>query len=134
MISRRSLLASTLLIALPSRLVYAQDYPSRLIRIVAAASPGSATDMLARHLAAELGEVFNQATLVENKVGAGGNIAIDHVAKSPPGGYTLLVVYSMPYTNPWVAKTNYDPVKDFAPVARVVSSGLVMVTGTNSRF
>ncbi len=134
MISRRSLLASSLLIALPGRHAYALDYPSRLIRIVAAASPGSATDMLARHLAAELGEDFSQATVVENKVGAGGNIAIDFVANSPADGYTLLVVYSMLYTNPWIAKTNYDPVKDFEPVARVVSSGLVMVTGTASRF
>ena len=134
MLSRRSLLAAPLLGALPFGTARAQDYPARLIRFVVSTSPGAANDVVARYIATALGKAWNQPIIVENKMGAAGNIATDFVAKAAGDGYTLLVTYSPHYTNPWLEKTSYDPVKDFEPIARVASSGLIMVTATNSRF
>lgn len=134
MITRRALLAAPLLCVLPFRATHAQDYPTRLIRMVLPISQGSATDMTARYIAIALGKEWNQPIIVENKTGASGNIATELVARAPADGYTLLVTYSPHYTNFLLDKTNYDPVKDFEPIARIASSSLVLVTAANSRF
>jgi tripartite-type tricarboxylate transporter receptor subunit TctC len=100
----------------------AQDqYPSRPVRIVVSFSAGGPTDIVGRIFAAKLSELLNQQFFVENKVGAGGNIGADQVAKSAPDGYTLLVAtVSTHAINPGLySKMPYDPVKDFAPVAQV---------------
>jgi tripartite-type tricarboxylate transporter receptor subunit TctC len=100
----------------------AQDaYPARPVRIVVSFSAGGPTDIVGRVIAAKLSELLNQQFFVENKVGAGGNIGADQVAKSAPDGYTLLVAtVSTHAINPGLyAKMPYDPVKDFAPVAQV---------------
>ena len=100
----------------------AQDqYPNRPVRIVVSFSAGGPTDIVGRIFAAKLSELLNQQFFVENKVGAGGNIGADQVAKSAPDGYTLLVAtVSTHAINPGLySKMPYDPVKDFAPVAQV---------------
>jgi tripartite-type tricarboxylate transporter receptor subunit TctC len=98
-----------------------EQYPNRPVRIVVSFSAGGPTDIVGRIFAAKLSELLNQQFFVENKVGAGGNIGADMVAKSPADGYTLLVAtVSTHAINPGLyAKMPYDPVKDFAPVAQV---------------
>ena len=71
--------------------VSAQTYPNRTIRVVATFPPGGATDILARMVAQKLNERFGQPAVVENRVGGGGNIGAEFVAKSEPDGYTLLI-------------------------------------------
>ena len=96
----------------------AQPYPSRPLRFVVGFTPGGGVDINARLLAAKMGELLGQQVVVENKPGAGTNIANELVAKSPADGYTLL------FTSPAVAinmslyrAPPYDALRDFAGVA-----------------
>src|SRR3954451_5901982 len=96
----------------------AQPYPSRPIKIVVPATTGGAIDLIARSLAEKMSVPLGQPVIVENKPGAANNLGTDFVAKSPPDGYTLVIVASSHATNKWLYKNlPYDPVKDFAPVA-----------------
>src|SRR5436190_853072 len=96
-------------------------YPNRPCRIVVSFSAGGPTDIVGRIFAQKLSELLGQQFYVENKVGAGGNIGADQVAKSSPDGYTLLVAtVSTHAINPGLySKMPYDPLKDFAPIAHV---------------
>jgi tripartite-type tricarboxylate transporter receptor subunit TctC len=97
--------------------VAAQTYPSRSVKIVVPATPGGAIDLIARTLAEKLTGSLGQPVVVENKPGASNNLGTDFVAKSPPDGYTLVIVASSHATNKHLFKAlPYDPVKDFAPV------------------
>jgi len=98
-----------------------EHYPNRPVRIVVSFSAGGPTDIVGRIIGAKLGELLGQQFFVENKVGAGGNIGADMVAKAAPDGYTLLVAtVSTHAINPGLyGKMPYDPIKDFAPVAQV---------------
>ncbi|TMI99988.1 MAG: tripartite tricarboxylate transporter substrate binding protein [Alphaproteobacteria bacterium] len=122
--SRRTLilLAALATLGLPGPPANAEDqYPSRPVRIVVSFSAGGPTDIVGRVIAQKLSELLGQQFFVENKVGAGGNIGADQVAKSAPDGYTLLVAtVSTHAINPGLyARMPYDPVKDFAPIAQV---------------
>jgi len=102
--------------------VKAEDkYPSRPVRIVVSFSAGGPTDTVARVMGAKMGDLLGQQFVVENKVGAGGNIGADLVAKAPPDGYTLLMAtVSTHAINPGLYKNMpYDPVRDFAPIGQV---------------
>jgi tripartite-type tricarboxylate transporter receptor subunit TctC len=96
----------------------AESWPTRPVRFVVPFAPGGTTDILARLVAAKASEDFGQQFIVENKAGAGGNIAADHVARSEPDGYTFLI--GTPGThviNRFVFRSlSYDQLKDFAPV------------------
>src|SRR5262249_5176586 len=96
-------------------------YPSKPARIVVSFSAGGPTDTVARVMGARMGELLGQQFLVENKVGAGGNIGADLVAKSPADGYTLLMAtVSTHAINPGLyKKMPYDAVRDFAPIGQV---------------
>src|SRR5213075_1199960 len=95
----------------------AQPYPSRPVKIVVPATPGDAIDLIARTLGEKLTGTLGQPVVVENKPGAANNLGTDFVAKSPPDGYTLLIVASSHATNKHLYKDlQYDPVKDFEPV------------------
>src|SRR2546423_252279 len=98
-----------------------ETYPNRPGRIVVPFAAGGPTDIVGRIFAQKLSELLGQQFYVENKVGAGGNIGADQVAKSPPDGYTLLVAtVSTHAINPGLySKMPYDPLKDFAPIAHV---------------
>ncbi|HWP14345.1 MAG TPA: tripartite tricarboxylate transporter substrate binding protein [Xanthobacteraceae bacterium] len=98
-----------------------ETYPNRPVRIVVPFSAGGPTDIVGRVFAQKLSELIGQQFYVENKVGAGGNIGADVVAKSPPDGYTLLVAtVSTHAINPGLySKMPYDPLKDFAPISHV---------------
>ena len=102
---------------LVSGMVAAQPYPSRTVRIVVPATPGGAIDLIARTLAEKLTTSLGQPVVVENKPGASNNLGTDFVAKSPPDGYTLVIVASSHATNKHLFKQMpFDPIKDFEPV------------------
>jgi len=95
----------------------AQGFPSRSVKIVVPATPGGGIDLIARSLAEKLTVSLGQPVLVENKPGASNNLGTDFVAKSPPDGYTLVIIASSHATNKHMFKVlPYDPVKDFEPV------------------
>ena len=97
------------------------NYPSKPVRIIVSFSAGGPTDIVARVVGAKMGDLLGQQFVVENRVGAGGNIGADQVAKSPPDGYTLLMAtVSTHAINPGLYRNMpYDPVRDFAPVAQI---------------
>jgi tripartite-type tricarboxylate transporter receptor subunit TctC len=96
-------------------------YPNRPVRVVVPFAAGGPTDIVGRIIGQKLSELLGQQFFVENKLGAGGNIGADTVAKSPADGYTLLVAtVSTHAINPGLyGKMPYDPVRDFSPVAQV---------------
>jgi tripartite-type tricarboxylate transporter receptor subunit TctC len=105
----------------------AQAYPNRPIKLIIPFAAGGAVDVLARVLAAKLGEGLGQTVIVESRPGAGGNIATDAVAKSPPDGYTILqTTNGFAITPALYRKLPFSP-SDFAPVTQLVSSMLVLV-------
>ena len=106
----------------------AQTYPARPIRWVAPFPPGGTTDIVARIVAEKLTEVFGQQVTLDNRPGAGGNIAAEIVVKAPADGYTLLTGFPGLAINPSLyAKMNYDPLKDLAPVILISAAPLLMV-------
>lgn len=110
----------------------AQDYPSRPIQFIVPSTPGTTGDQLARTLGPRLTQRWNVPVVVDNKVGAGGSLGIEFVAKAPPDGYTFLFSATAFSTLPALrSKLPYDPVKSFAPVILLGSSPLVLAV-TNS--
>ncbi len=106
----------------------AQQFPSRPIRLVVGFAPGGGVDINARLLAPKLSEYLGQQVVVENKPGAGTNIANEFVAKSPADGYTLLLGSSGTITNaPAVYKNiTYDPVRDLTAIAAIQTTPMVL--------
>ena len=105
----------------PWQAVHAQPaWPSRTIKFVNIAPPGTAPDTYNRIYAERLSKVLNVPVIIENRPGVAGNIASDVVAKAPPDGYTLLYAVSSSFTvNPWIySKLTFDPEKDFQPGSR----------------
>jgi tripartite-type tricarboxylate transporter receptor subunit TctC len=112
----------------------AQDYPTRTIRIVVAFPPGGPTDFVARLMADKLKSSLGQNVIIENKPGANAAIGADYVAKSDPDGHTLFFTTSGAVAiNPNMrADLPYDPVRDFAPVSRLVNLMEVLVVKADS--
>lgn len=106
-----------------------QPYPSQAIKIVVPYPPGGATDLLARKMAEQMSPRLGQPVIVENRAGAGGTIGSQYVARANPDGYTLVVgVTGSHAISPFLAaQPAYDPVKDFAPVALLVTAPLILV-------
>lgn len=119
---------SALLIAAPQG-TFAQSYPTKPIRLLVPYAAGGATDIMARVVAQKLSENLGQQMVVENRPGAGGNIAADAVAKAAPDGYTLFFGSTGPLViNPSLyAKLSFEPVKDFAPIGLVGDMPLFLV-------
>lgn len=107
----------------------AQDYPARAVRVVVPNAPGSLNDTVARLVFSRVGETFGQQFIVDNRPGAGGNIAAELVARSPADGYTLLnAVNTIMVVNPFLySKLGYDPLRDFEPVSMLVKISEVLV-------
>ena len=107
---------------------WGQAYPARPIRWVAPFPPGGTTDIVARIVAEKLTEALGQQVSLDNRPGAGGNIAAEIVVKAPADGYTVLTGFPGLAINPSLyAKMNYDPLKDLAPVILISSAPLLMV-------
>ena len=107
----------------------AQGYPSRPVKLVVPFPAGSATDQIARVIGQQLQEALGQPFVVDNKAGAQGSIAAAEVAKASPDGYTLMVTTNTPQAAnvSLFKKLNYDPVKDFAPIARLGTISFVLM-------
>ena len=98
----------------------AQPYPSKPVRIVVPASPGGASDLVARLVAAQLSETLGQPFIVENRVTSGGIVGTQQVAESPPDGHTLLATFDTFASNALLFKSlKWDPIRDFAPVMQL---------------
>lgn len=108
----------------------AADYPNRPVRVIVPFGAGSATDVVARTIGQNLGEALGQAMVIDNRAGANGTIGAELAAKSPKDGYTLLMSTNTPSAAApsLMKKINYDPVKDFAPIARIGTIAFVLVT------
>lgn len=107
----------------------AADYPDHPITLIVSAAPGGTTDIAARLISVPLAKALGQTVVVENRPGASGGIAAQAVARAKPDGYTLLLQYSgYQVITPSVMKNiGWDPIKDFAPVANVLSAPQVVV-------
>jgi tripartite-type tricarboxylate transporter receptor subunit TctC len=106
----------------------AQIYPTRALRVVVPAAPGGGTDILARLLAPQVGELLGQTMLVDNRPGGATNIGTEHVARSSADGYTVLMASTPHAINATLfPKLAFDPVKDFAPVTLLATVQTVLV-------
>ena len=138
-LTRRQILKATL--ALPfvgSRPAFSQQqYPSRPIKIIVPASAGTSIDAITRFFSDPLAKRLNTAIVVENKSGAGGLLGYTAAAKAAPDGYTLILTGIPLYLLPLFSEARepaYDPLKDFAPIARVARVPLAMVVPSDSPY
>jgi tripartite-type tricarboxylate transporter receptor subunit TctC len=108
---------------------WTQGYPAKPVRILVGFSAGSTTDLIARVLATKMGEGIGQPVVVDNRPGAGANIAAELVAKSAPDGYTLLLANAGLATAATAyVKLNYNALRDLAPVSQVSATPHILVT------
>jgi tripartite-type tricarboxylate transporter receptor subunit TctC len=106
----------------------AQSYPAKALRLVVPTSTGGVTDVVARLVAPRLASALGEPVIVENRVGAGGVLGTEAVARAAPDGYTLLAVLDSFTTNPYLFKNvPYDVARDFAPISLLVRSPQVVV-------
>jgi tripartite-type tricarboxylate transporter receptor subunit TctC len=115
-------------LALPAFTVRAetQPYPTKPIKIIVGFAAGGGSDFIARLLAQKLTEKFRQTVIVDNKPGAGGNLAADAALKSPPDGYTLFLTAASYTVNPAIYKLNVDPLKDVTPIAQLARGPFIV--------
>lgn len=131
--TRRTLLAAAIAaIAAFSTLTtapaWAQDYPSKPIRLVVPFPPGGSSDAMGRLISDKLGGLLKQSVVVDNKAGAGGLIGTDAVAKSAPDGYTLVLVDVFHASTPiYTRKMPYDAVRDFTPISLIGRSPAFLI-------
>ncbi len=128
--SRRQILhlaAVATVLPAASRFAWAQAYPSRPVHLVAGYPPGLTPDIVGRLIAQSLSQRLGQQVVVDNRPGAGSNIATEIVVRAPPDGYTLLVVTFANAVNATLYKgLNFDIVRDIAPVVGTFQSPLIM--------
>ena len=119
---------ATVLAILATSSAFAQTYPNRPIRVLVPFAAGGAVDTLARLIALKLSETLGQSVIIENRAGAGGNLASDVLAKSAPDGYTVLQTVNGIAISPSLYKTlPFDVHKDFIAVTQLVRSQLILV-------
>ena len=127
---KRSIAAAAgLVLALAAPAAWSQAWPTKPIKILVGVTPGGTTDTLARFLGQEMAKDLGQPVVVENRAGAGGNIAAEAVARSAPDGYTLLFVNTSHSVNMGLygSRVPYDAVKDFTPVTQVSTGPAVLI-------
>jgi tripartite-type tricarboxylate transporter receptor subunit TctC len=109
-----------------------QTYPMRPVHLMVGQAAGSSSDILARLMGQWLSERLGQQFIVEDRPGAGGNIATEAVVRAPADGYTLFVA-ALPQIAilPALSKPSYDPVADFAPISKIATSPFVLVVNPN---
>ena len=130
---RQYLALAALLTAFLASSSHAQTYPNRPIRLIVPFAAGGAVDVLARLLAGKLSDQVGQPVIVENRAGAGGTLAADQVAKSPPDGYTILQNTNGAAIAPALYNSlPFDAINDFAPVTQLVASNLIVVASPKS--
>ena len=106
----------------------AQAYPTKPVRMVLPFAAGAPSDLLGRMIAQRMSEQMGQGVIADNRAGAGGTIAVAHVAKSPPDGHTILVTSPVIALGPLLySNVGYDPTRDLVPIARLVTIENVML-------
>ena len=106
----------------------AQTYPNKPIRMVVGFPPGGGNDLLARTVSPKLSELVGQSVVVDNRPGAGGNVAAEFVSRATPDGYTILVMSSShPIQKLLKRDLKYDPIADFTPLARLAQYAYILV-------
>ena len=107
---------------------YAQTYPSKPIRFVVGFPPGGGNDLLARTVGPKLSEIMSQTVVVDNRPGAGGNLAAEQISRAAPDGYTILMMSSShPIQKLLKPELGYDPIADFTPLARLAAYSYILV-------
>ena len=135
MTSRRLWIQGVSALMLPAAVsAQTRKFPEKTIRFVVPFSAGGGGDIVARFMAQRLSERVGQPVVVENRVGAGGNLGSDYVLKSPPDGYTLLNMSSTYPIQAAVSKLPFDPIADLQAIAMISRDPAVVVVGSNSRF
>jgi tripartite-type tricarboxylate transporter receptor subunit TctC len=134
---RASLLLAAALVAFTSTGVSAQSYPNQPVRIVVPFAAGGAVDVVARVVGQKMSESLGQPVVIENKPGAGGNLAADTVARAAPDGYTVFLTTNGLAISPSLYRSlPFDAVKDFIPVTQLIESPLLLIAsnklGVNS--
>ena len=120
LLTRQTRIALLLSGLLAPTLAFAQGYPTKTIRMVVPFAAGGNTDIIARIISPEMGKQFGQQIVIDNRGGGGSVIGTEIVAKSPPDGYTLLMVSAAHVINPaMVKKLPYDSIRDFTPISVV---------------
>jgi tripartite-type tricarboxylate transporter receptor subunit TctC len=137
MLHRRHFLGLTAAAAATPSIVLSRawgaDWPVKPVRVVVPFTPGGSTDITARLVSNRLQDVWGQSVVVENRPGAGGNIAADMVAHSDPDGYTIFIVGPGMATNKFLYPSlSYDPVGDFAPVTMLITQPNMMCVPNSS--
>lgn len=130
LLKRAAVLAAlTALCAVSASPTQAQDYPTRPIRVLIAFPPGGPTDFVGRLIADKMSTLLGQRVYIENKPGANGTVGADNIAKADPDGYSLFLTTAGAVTiSPHIiANIPYDSLRDFAPIAEVVTNTTVLV-------
>jgi tripartite-type tricarboxylate transporter receptor subunit TctC len=131
---RKLLLAAATLLLAAALPATAQQYPTKPIRVLVPASPGTAIDVTTRFFTERLSRRFGSAVVVENRDGAGGAVGLAQAAKMPPDGYHLVFTGIPIYVAPHVSEmpVGFDPLRDFTPIARFNGAALAFVVPANS--
>lgn len=130
-ISRRAALVAGLATTLPA---VAQAWPAKSVRLVVPYPPGGGVDVVGRILQEPLSRALGQQVNIDNRGGAAGSLGTDHVAKSAPDGYTVLLTLSSHTINPLVFKTPYDIERDFASISLVASLPQLIFSNSKAPF
>src|SRR5690349_23687373 len=121
------LAAAGLLLALAAPALAQSDYPNRPVRLIIPFPPGGSNDVVGRMIGTSLSEKLGKQVVIDNRAGAGGVVGTEIASKTPPDGYTLLVISLAHAVNPWLYKLPYDPIKGFTPIAMLGSGPVVLV-------
>lgn len=132
MTTLKGLLAAVLSLAVVGTAGAADAYPEKPVRLYVGFAPGGATDLLARLYARKLGERFNQTFIVENRPGAGGNIAVQALTQAPADGYTIAMAANYVAANAAMKRNPYDWERDLMPIGMVASTPNILVVPPNS--
>jgi len=126
---------AAIVLSLAAASALSQTYPNKPVRLVVGFAPGGNVDIPSRIVATKLGELWGTAVFVENRPGAGSNIAAEIAAKAPADGYTLLMCNTASHgINPAIyKKIPFDPIKDFAPISQIASGPSVFLVHPSSQ-
>ena len=133
---RKIFLALSLVSACFTTSAHAENYPTQPIKLIVPFAAGGPSDVLARGFTPKLGDALGQPIIIDNKPGAGANLAAEYVANAKPDGYTLflMMVGTQAINETLYKKLNYNLIKDFAPVSLVASSSLLFVATPSAPF
>lgn len=128
-ITRRAVLGAGLALSLASPWAQAQSWPEKPVKLAVGFAPGTGPDLLARTVGQTFGELLGHATVIENRTGAGGQIAAGAIAKSPADGYNLLIadLSAISIAPAAFSRLPYDPTKELVPVTEVARTDFVLV-------